>query len=72
MATKFPNRYYKQLAEMIIQKPSLRLKSKEVCFFQGDAQAFETITETKKSLKRKHHFSSHRGSLESKEKKKLS
>ena len=56
MATKYPNRYYEQLAKLMIENPSLPLKAGEVCFYQGTARSFETHTETTKKPKKKTSF----------------
>ena len=45
---EYPNQYYEELANRIIKNPTLRLKPEEVCFYQGPAESFQTITTTHK------------------------
>ena len=51
---EYPNIYYKELAERIVQNSSLRLKNGEVCFYEGPAKSFKTtVTEKKGKPKNK-------------------
>lgn len=45
---EYPNIYYKELANRIVQNSSLGLKNGEVCFFEGLAKSFKTVVTEKK------------------------
>lgn len=45
---QYPNRYYAELASMIISNPPIKLREGEVCFYCNNASSFTTITTTKK------------------------
>lgn len=51
--SEYPNVYYEQLSQMIIKNPSLPLKNGEVCFYQGKAKSFKTVTQIKETPKKK-------------------
>lgn len=51
--SEYPNVYYEQLSQMIIKNPSLPLKNGEVCFYQGKAKSFKTVTQIKEMPKKK-------------------
>ena len=53
MSTPYPNQYYAELAELVIKNPSLTLKPGEVCFYEGKAKSYQTVTsvETKPQIK---------------------
>lgn len=51
--SEYPNVYYEQLSQMIIKNPSLPIKNGEVCFYQGKAKSFKTVTQIKETPKKK-------------------
>ncbi len=53
MAENYPNAYYEQLAQMIINNPSISLKNGEVCFYQGKAKSYKVMTQIKETPKKK-------------------
>ncbi len=53
MNTQYPNQYYAELAGMIIKSPSLSLKQGEVCFYEGKAKSYQTVTRVKEIPKTK-------------------
>lgn len=54
---EYPNIFYKQLADRVIQNTSLKLKKGEVCFYEGPAKSFKiTVTEKKGKTKNKPGF----------------
>lgn len=56
MSNQYPNVYYEQLVQMIIKNPSLKLKSGEVCFYEGKAKSYQQVTKTIKKPKTKTSF----------------
>ena len=56
MSEQHPNPYYEELAHLVIAKPSVALKEGEVCFYEGKAQSYKTVTKIKKKPRKKTSF----------------
>lgn len=56
MSEQHPNPYYEELAHLVIAKPSVALKKGEVCFYEGKAQSYKTVTKIKKKPRKKTSF----------------
>lgn len=62
MSEQHSNPYYEELAHLVIAKPSVALKKGEVCFYEGKAQSYKTVTKIKKKPRKKTSFIILRGS----------
>ena len=54
--SQYPNRYYEELAGLIIKNASLALKSEEVCFYEERAKSYQIVTKIIEKPKTKTSF----------------